>query len=176
MTGLTKVTALGEIMQMAFVPDDFDGAIAHWLRMGAGPFFVLRDKTSDWCRAYGKDVSLTLDIALGNWGDIQIEIVRQKSDVRTIYSDWRDAGKEGVHHICIVVDDYAAALRHCLDNGLALLHEAGYRGAQWAYFDTHGGDGTMIEIVSAGRGSLGMSSVTREAARDWDGADPIRYL
>ncbi|HEV2597907.1 VOC family protein [Sphingopyxis sp.] len=176
MTEIAKATALGEIMQMAFVPQDFEASLQYWLKMGAGPFFVLLDKTSDWCRAYGESIDLTLDVALGNWGDMQIEIIRQKSDARTIYSDWRARGKEGVHHVCIVVGDFAAARRQCIDNGFTLLHEAGYRGAEWAYFDTHGGDGTMLEIVCSAPGSLGMSTVTREAARDWDGSDPVRYL
>ena len=38
----TGIAALGEIMQLAFVPDDFDAAVKHWTQvMGVGPFFLM---------------------------------------------------------------------------------------------------------------------------------------
>lgn len=176
MTDKATAASLGEIIQIAFVPKDFDAAIQHWLKMGAGPFFVLADVKPDWSRAYGVEIDSVLDLAFGNWGELQIEIIRQKDDARTIYSDWLDAGHEGLQHTCLRVDDMAKAKQICLDNGFELAHEGGYRGAEWAYFDTHGGPGTMLELVCNPEGSLGLAKITRDAARNWDGTDPIRYV
>lgn len=172
-----KVTAasLGEIMQIAFVPQDFDAAIQHWLKMGAGPFFVMSNVSPDWSRAYGEDIDLTLDLAFGNWGEMQIEIIRQKNDVRTIYTDWLNAGHQGLQHTCLRVDDMASARQACLANGFELVHEGGYRGTEFAYFETHGGPGTMLELVCNPHGSQGLAQITRDAAKNWDGSDPIRY-
>lgn len=176
MTQRATAASLGQIMQIAFVPKDFDAAIQHWLKMGAGPFFVLSDRSPDWSRAYGKDIKSVLDLAFGNWGDLQIEIIRQKDDSRTIYSDWLEAGHEGLQHTCVRVENMDAARKLCLENGFELVHEGGYLGAEWAYFNTHGGPGTMLEIVCNKDGSLGLGEITRNAARDWDGSDPIRYI
>lgn len=171
-----KATALGEIMQIAFVPQDFDAALQHWLNMGAGPFFVFKDKEPDWTHAFGREIPFRMDVALGNWGELQIELIRQKCAGRTIYSDWYDAKKEGVHHTCIRVADMAAGKKLCLSNGFRLVHEGGYGRTEWAYFDTHGGDGTLLEIVCTADGGPGFYAVTRDAARNWDGRDPIRFL
>ena len=42
MTRKPRITDLGEVMQLAYVPADFDGALKFWIEvMGAGPFFAL---------------------------------------------------------------------------------------------------------------------------------------
>ena len=42
MAGPGTLASLGDIMQLAFVPSDFDAAVRHWTEvMGAGPFFLL---------------------------------------------------------------------------------------------------------------------------------------
>ena len=43
MSRTNSLTALGEVMQLAYVPADFDGALKFWIEtMGAGPFFAHR--------------------------------------------------------------------------------------------------------------------------------------
>ena len=38
----SAITSLGDVMQLAYVPADFDGALKFWIEtMGAGPFFAL---------------------------------------------------------------------------------------------------------------------------------------
>ncbi|TZG29582.1 VOC family protein [Sphingomonas montanisoli] len=167
---------MGGIMQIAFVPQDFDGAIQHWLNKGAGPFFILQDNQAEWTAAYGVEKDIVLDIALGNWGEMQIEIIRQKNPGKSIYSDWFDAGKDGVHHTCIVVDDMAAARALAAEKGYDVVHEGRHFGPEWIYVDTKGGDGTLLEILCMPGGNPGLAAMTREAARDWDGSDPIRIL
>ena len=37
-----SIAEIGPVMQIAFVPDDFDAALAHWTQvMGVGPFYLL---------------------------------------------------------------------------------------------------------------------------------------
>jgi hypothetical protein len=167
---------LGEIMQIAFVPQDFDGMIQHWLDKGAGPFFVLQNNQAEWTAAYGVEQDIVLDIALGNWGGMQIEIIRQKSGGLSIYSEWFDASKEGVHHTCVMVDDLAKARRLAQDKGFEVVHEGRHFGPEWIYIDTKGGDGTLLEILCMPGGTAGLAEMTRAAAQGWDGSDPIRIL
>jgi hypothetical protein len=167
---------LGELMQIAFVPQDFDGAIRHWLDMGAGPFFLLEDNQAEWVSAYGVELPLTLDIAMGNWGEMQIEIIRQKSAGKTIYSDWREAGREGVHHTCIMVADMDEAREACRTQDFAIVHEGRHGGSEWFYADTGGGPGTLLEVLRMPPGAPTMADMTRAAARGWNGEDPVRKL
>jgi hypothetical protein len=171
-----RLSNLGELMQIAFVPQDFDGAIQHWLKMGAGPFFLLEDNQAEWVSAYGVELPLVLDIAVGNWGDMQIEIIRQKSAGKTIYSDWRKAGREGVHHTCIMVSDMGEARAACRDHGFAVVHEGRHGASEWLYADTHGGPGTLLEILCMPAGAPSLADMTRAATRSWDGTEPVRKL
>ena len=165
-----KVAGLGGIMQLAFVPENFDAAVDYWLKMGAGPFFMLKDNLIESVECFGVKGPLVLDVALANWGDMQIEIIRQKSGGRSIYSEWRDAGKEGLHHVCVVAHDIAAARATCISNGFDVVLEGNNHGIEWFYVDTHGGDGSLVEFINTD----GPAQMTREAARTWDGSNPIR--
>lgn len=171
-----KLTSLGELMQIAFVTNEFDATIDHWLQMGAGPFFLLRGNTVDWISAYGVEMPLELDIALGNWGDMQIEIIQQKSEGKTIYSNWIEAGMQGVHHTCIMLRDMAEARAICAENGLEIVHEGRHGGSEWIYADTGGGPGTLLEMLYMPEGIMTMAELTASARKGWDGSNPIREL
>lgn len=171
-----SIAGLGEIMQIAFVPQDFDGTIAHWVKMGAGPFYILRDNQAEWHQAYGKDCRPVLDIALGQWGEMQIEVIRQKTPEKTVYSDWFNAGKEGVHHTCILVEDLDELKRRCEAEGFEIVIEGRAGDTRWLYADTGGGPGTYLEALENAPGQPGLNDMLKAAHRDWDGSDPVREL
>lgn len=170
------IADFGEIMQIAFVPQDFDATIAHWVKMGAGPFFVLRGNQAEWQQAYGVECRPTLDIALGQWGDMQIEVIHQTSPEKTIYSDWYNAGNEGVHHTCIIVDDLDEFKQSCLDKGFDIVIEGSAQGGRWLYADTGGGPSTYVEALEKGEGGSALNQMLRDAHRGWDGSDPVREI
>ena len=168
-----SIAKMGELMQIAFVPQDFDATIAHWVKMGAGPFFVLRGNQAEWHQAYGKECRPTLDIALGQWGEMQIEVIRQTSPEKTVYSDWFNAKKEGVHHTCIVVEDIDALKQQCEAEGMPIVIEGRSGANRWLYADTGGGQGTYLEAIQC---DPGLNDMLKAAHRDWDGSDPIREI
>jgi hypothetical protein len=47
-------------------------------------------------------------------------------------------------------------------------------GQHFAYVDTVGHDGTMLELIEATPKILAAFQHMKEAARTWDGSDPIR--
>jgi hypothetical protein len=171
-----KISDLGEIMQIAFVPQDFDATIQHWVKMGAGPFFVLRKTIPEWGTSYGVEAKIDMDVALGQWGAMQIEVIRQNSAEKSIYSDWYNSKKEGVHHTCIVVEDINAAKQLIKDKGCKIVFEGRAAGAEWFYADTGGGQGTYLEVIEFGEASNMLMGMIRDAAKGWDGKDPIREL
>ena len=172
------IAALGEVMQLAFVPGDFDGALRHWTEVvGAGPFFALEHVKLEDVRYLGAPADIDFSMALGYWGDVQIELIRQHNETPSIYKAWRDAGREGLHHVCILVDDMTAARDATARAGATVAQEGRTGGGgEVIYVETGGGPGTMVEILKPGAGMRELFAMMREAARGWDGRDPLRRL
>jgi catechol 2,3-dioxygenase-like lactoylglutathione lyase family enzyme len=116
-------------------------------------------------------------MALGHWGDLQIELIRQHNDAPSIYKTWRDEGREGLQHVCILVDDMVHARRVCAKAGAEVAQEALVPGGgEVVYVEAGGGPGTMVEILRPAPGGREFFAMMREAARNWDGSDPVRRL
>jgi len=172
------IAGLGAIMQLAYVPADFDGALKYWTQtIGAGPFFALDHVKLENVRYRGAPVDIDFSMALGYWGDLQIELIRQHNDAPSIYKAWRDEGREGLHHVCLLVDDMAHARKVCGDSGAVVEQEGTVPGGgEVIYVDAGGGPGTLVEILKPGPGSRGFFAMMRQAAVGWDGSDPFRRL
>jgi hypothetical protein len=173
-----SIASLGEIMQLAYVPADFDATLKFWIEtVGAGPFYALDHVKLDDVNYRGTPVEVDFSMVIGYWGDLQIELIRQHNDSPSIYKAWRDAGHEGLQHVCMLVDDMAHARAVCADAGAVVAQEGIVpNGGEVIYVDTGGGPGTMVEILKPGPGSREFFAMMREAARGWDGSDPIRRL
>jgi catechol 2,3-dioxygenase-like lactoylglutathione lyase family enzyme len=171
------IAQLGDIMQLAYVPADPDAALAHWLKIGAGPFFALDHVQLDDVRYRGRPAEIDFSMVIGYWGDLQVEIIRQHNDTPSIYKAWRDQGREGLHHVCILVDDMAAARDACAAAGAEVEQEGRVPGGgEVIYVDTKGGPGTMVEILKPSPGGREFFAMMREAHRGWDGSEPLRRL
>ena len=172
------IASLGTVMQIAFVPADFDAALEFWIKtMGVGPFFALNHVQLDDVKYRGAPAQIDFSMVIGYWGDIQVELIRQHNDSPSIYKAWRDEGREGLHHVCILVDDMTPAREACDRAGAVVVQEGKVAGGgEVIYVDTGGGPGTMVEILKTGAGGREFFGMMREAARGWDGTDPVRRL
>ena len=173
-----SIASLGPVMQLAYVPHDFDGALRFWTQtMGAGPFFRLNHIAYERILYRGTPAQPDFSVAIGYWGDIQIEIIQQHNDAPSIYTDWRDRGVEGLHHVCLSVDDIHHARAVCVEAGATVVQDVFLpAGVEAFYVDTGGGPGTMVEIIAPSAEMHGLFAMMRDAARDWDGTDPVRVL
>lgn len=178
MSRVNSFSALGEVMQLAYVPKDFDAALKFWIEtVGAGPFFALDHVKLVDLKYLGKPADVDFSMVIGYWGDIQIELIRQHNDTSSIYSEWLRQGHEGLHHVCILVDDLQEARRLCAETGATVAQEGKVAGGgEVIYVDTGGGPGTMVEILARGPGTDGFFAMMKDAARGWDGKDPVRKL
>lgn len=177
MTTKNGFSRLGPIMQMAWVPRDFEAAVAYWTQvMGVGPFFLMENIRLQNMRYRGEPTDAVFSLALANWGDMQIELIRPENDAPSIYR-----GKYGVtdrmHHVCLLVDDIARAYDCCKANNAEILleGEVGDSGAV-IYADPGAGPGGLIEILKPQPGTAELFGMIRDAAVDWDGSDPLRKL
>ncbi|MGZ6007918.1 MAG: VOC family protein, partial [Rhizomicrobium sp.] len=98
MSRQNSLTSLGEVMQLAYVPADFDAALRFWIEtMGAGPFFALDHVKLEDVKYKGAPADIDFSMVIGYWGDVQIELIRQHNGAPSIYKTWRDEGREGLH-------------------------------------------------------------------------------
>lgn len=172
-----SLKALGEIMQIAYLPSDFDAALKYWTEtMGVGPFFMLQNVQLGEMKYLGEPTDAVFSIAIGYWGDIQIELIRPENDAPSIYSgDY--AVKDRVHHVCLMVESMAEARRACAEIGAHVLVEGkvGDSG-EVIYVDPGAGPGHVVELLQPMEGSDALFAMMRDAARDWDGSDPLRVI
>ncbi|PND56089.1 glyoxalase [Mycobacterium sp. ENV421] len=167
----------GVIRQIGYIVQDFDAALANWLDLGVGPFYVLRgiEQTGIY---RGQECTVKLTLGLANSGDMQIEVIHQDNDAPSIYSEFTSAGGDGFHQLAYWAQNYDAALAAGQAAGWPVVWSGGEPGtARYAYFEPPPGTAaTIIELMELTPATIGMGELVRQAAVDWDGSDPIRTL
>ncbi len=169
------ISAIGPVMQIAFVPADFDAAVRYWTEtMGVGPFYLMENIQLGEGRYLGEPYECIFSIAIAYWGDMQVELIRQENDAPSIYR-----GQEGgaLHHTCVLTDDINKARAIAEASGAKILVEGKVApdGAV-LYVDTGGGPGSIVEILQMSSGSGGLFDMIKAASVGWDGTDPLRKL
>ncbi|WP_185267049.1 VOC family protein [Halopseudomonas xiamenensis] len=169
------ISRLGRIMQLAWVPSDYDAALRHWTEtMGVGPFFEMNHIQVDSCHYRGQPVALDFSVAIAYWGDMQIELVRQHNNAPSIYQSWLEQGREGLHHICLKIDNMVEARALCADADAEVMQEVWLPGGGEAIYVDLGG--LMVEMIDFPEESLAVFAEMKTAADNWDGSAPVRVL
>ncbi len=169
----------GKVCQNGYVVRDIDKAIKFWTEvMRVGPFFYIPRVKTDWFRYRGVDSAVEMSIAMANSGDLQIELIQQRNDAPSMYLDHLRDHDEGMQHMSYWSNDYQALYDRAIASGFVVGHEGQIGGAQgrFAYFESAGHPGTVIEIsdISGGKGRF--FDHVRKAAANWDGSDPVRVI
>ena len=174
----------GEVRQLGFVVRDIDAALAYWTgTLGVGPFFVVRGvRTNEYVFRGEPSPGPTLHIALGNSGDLQIELIEQVSDHATVYKEFLESGREGMQHVSswVTPAEFKRRRAALIDDGMVVAQEGLVRGngVRFAYFDTANVPGGLqyeiSDVLDAAVHSIFDGLATM--AKNWDGKDPIREL
>ncbi|MEP0707595.1 MAG: VOC family protein [Parvibaculum sp.] len=167
----------GKVCQNGYVVRDIEAALKHWTEvMGVGPFYYIDRVQCDWFTYKGEPSPVEMSIALGNTGDLQIELIQQRNDAPSMYMDFLNAGREGLQHMSYWTTDYQAAYDRAIAAGYKVGHEGQIGGAQgrFVYFDTETHPGTVIEMsdISGAKGQF--FEHIRKSAIGWDGSNPVR--
>ena len=171
------ISDLGEVMQLAFVPKDFDAAVKHWTEvMGVGPFFLMEGVHLEGMKYKGEPTEAAFDLALAYWGDIQIELIRPRDNHPSIYSGEYADVDGGLHHVCILVDDIEEANRVCGEQGAEVVIEGSLGDSRVIYVDPGRGPGSLVEILQQGEGGPGLFAMIKQAGEGWNGSEPLRSL
>ncbi|MGV0815080.1 VOC family protein [Mycolicibacterium boenickei] len=166
----------GEVRQIGYVVTDLDDAIAGWLKMGVGPWFVIRNLPQR-VTFRGAPCEVTLSMALSNSGDLQVELIQQLDDTASIFTEFlAGTASGGFHQLAYWADDFDAAMATLADAGWPLVWSGGEgEGVRFAYFEPPTG-ASIVEIMELTEASAGMADYVRQQAAGWDGSDPVREL
>ena len=100
--------------------------------------------------------------------------MQQHDDAASIYTDFLRGNAPGLQHVGALTADLDRALD---DNALRekiVQDGVTAAGQRFAYVDTVLHNGSMLEIVETDAGMLKAFDYMKDAARHWDGKDPIR--
>jgi hypothetical protein len=166
----------GPVRQIGYVVADLDRAIAGWVDMGVGPWFVIRGLPQR-VLYRGESCEITLSLALANSGEMQIEVIQQQDDTPSIFTEFLAAGREGFHQLAYWTEDFAATMQVVEGVGWPVVWSGGEDvGSRFAYVEPPGCPATVIEIMELSDTTAGMAKFIRDAATNWDGSNPIRVL
>jgi methylmalonyl-CoA/ethylmalonyl-CoA epimerase len=171
----------GPVMQLGFVVPDLEQAASHWARLGVGPFFLLEHIDFAEVRYKGEPTRFDMSVAVGQWGPVQVELIRQYDAVPSIYTDFDGSRAGGLQHLGVMTDSVADHLARLAAEGIEPVQSGSTaNGIRFAYVNTDGLPGAhpggMIELIEHGPAIDGFFDMVREAAVGWDGHKPLRRL
>jgi 4-hydroxyphenylpyruvate dioxygenase-like putative hemolysin len=170
------MSVFGEVFQMAYVVRDMQSALRTWTEtFGVGPFHVFDiDQEAE---VYGTRTWVHTHMALAWWNELQIELIQPIDSPRNPYTDFLDAGREGVHHVACLTRDWSATDAAIRDMGCERVLFGEMPGTRISYYATQAlVPGTIVEIVEASEFYVDLLRRLKDAGRDWDGSDPVRPL
>jgi hypothetical protein len=111
-----------KINQLGYVYKDIDKQI-HILENVYGlPKFAIFDKNDSPCKYRGKDSNIVTRLAFSRILNVQIELI-ELLEGECVFKEFLDAGKEGLHHFGVFVDDIKSIIKEFTDKGYEILHE-----------------------------------------------------
>ena len=170
------MTAPGPIYQMAYVVPDIRAAVDHWARTtGAGPFFLFENFQFIDPVYLGRPGAPTASLALGYSGDLNIELIEQHDAAPSVYRELIDSDAYGFHHVARLTRDIDGSIAAAEAEGAPCVFRATFEPAtRLAYCDTRARLGCYMEFVEYTEAAEAILAQLRQAARDWDGHDPLR--
>jgi hypothetical protein len=166
----------GPIRQLGYVVPNIEAAMDYWSNtLGVGPFFYNPRVPIRNYSYRGASHEPHNSVALANSGELQVELIQTRNDVPSMYRDFMRAGHTGLQHVACWTESYDADLARLVAQGIhpVMGGEVGERG-RFVYFDTEYHPGAVVELSEVAGPKGEMFRLIREAAKGWDGRDPVR--
>ena len=157
--------------QLSYTVRDIDAAVQEFYELfGAGPFLKMGPMHYESCNVRGDEADPEIVIALGMWGQIQVEFVQKLNDEAMLF----DENGYGFNHVNVIVDNYDEAIAWLSDHGYEPGQEMYSSGKPIAYVDTMKGEniGHHLEIHEYNP----VIEMTKKATEIWDGKEPYMDL
>jgi len=137
-----------EIKQVGIVVRDREKAMQQFSSLlGTGPFRLL-DLDQPEAIVHGKRTHCGAKLAFAQAGPIEIELIEPVEGEST-WSEFLRAKGEGVHHLGIWVPDINKELARFTEMGIGTLQSGEDEHVRFAYMDTEGIAGVIIELLQS---------------------------
>ena len=141
-------TLADNIFQIAYVVPEIHAAVRFFKEKLGVPGFLVKEDIEGQEQTYlGKPGNFRHSIAFGYAGEMQIELIQALSGESTYTDFLKQNPKGGVHHLGILVEDYAAAVADMKARGFELVQSGRNGETRFAYFDVDHPIGTLLEVV-----------------------------
>ncbi len=135
----TILPQFGKIRQVAYVVEDLEIAMQQWQSQRQIESFVVarNAKPLTNARYRGTDNhSVTIDLAFGYLGDIQVELIELKHSTPSMYQEALDRHQTNLQHYGVTVDDFDSAYQLLIDQGFQAIVDSGIEGiARMSYLE-----------------------------------------
>jgi methylmalonyl-CoA/ethylmalonyl-CoA epimerase len=141
-----KILGLDKVNQVGIVVRDMDKAIKnYWEIFGISfPKVVVPDYFN---RVYrGKPENFRMKIGLAIMGELQIELI-QPLEGKTIYGEFLEKWGDGIHHLGFDLNNLDERVAAFQKLGIGVLMSGERVGGKFAYMDTEGTVGIIIELI-----------------------------
>lgn len=162
-----------------FVEDIHAAAVRHAATFGSGPFFVM-DLPHLPAVYRGQALMLDQPAAVGQWGQVQIELIQENGNGPSILHELypKAAGRYGIHHLAIFVDDLEAVVAQCAQQGHAEVMRVTPPGLDMSavFVDAVATHGHFIELYEPVPALAVLYAQVAAAAVDFEGSEPVRTI
>jgi len=135
-----------EIDQVAIVVRDMEKAIKQLCSLwNVGPFQIREMDLPD-AMVRGKQTRVRAKLALAQAGPVELELI-EPGEGENIYREFLRAKGEGVHHLGVYVSDIESELTRFKKRGIEVLQSGDTRQHSFAYMDTEGVAGVILELL-----------------------------
>jgi hypothetical protein len=167
---------VGQVIQIAYVVPDIRAAIDWWSRDGkTGPWFLLESFTGPEQRYRGEPTKADILLAMSFAGHMNIELIQPKDSEPSVYRETIQSRGYGFHHVGIAVDDPEAERRAYEKKGYHVAFSTPVPSGGTVYYMGEGQNAPgFVELIPAAPGMDEMFTRYWQAARQWDGSDPVR--
>lgn len=167
----------GPLRQMGYVVTDVEAAMKYWIEVcGIGPwFYAERLALTSFSYAGKRHDNIHVSIGLANSGEMQIELIEQRSDHPSMYRDFLAANpRGGLQHWSSWPENYDELYQRALADGYTVGQEGDAPRGRFVYFRNEAHPGTIIEMSHATPTRKRIFDAVRQAAVGWDVTDPVR--
>ena len=164
-----------KVLQFAYVVNDIEAAARRWITtFGVGPFYILRRPEVGNPLYRGRPGKVEFSAALAQAGDVHVELIEQHCDSPSCYRDLIPKGREGFHHVAVIVENYAKEVARYERLGFPVAASGEFGPLKFCYVDTSSAMQGMVEVLEDLPFIHNYFARIRKAAENWDGSNPIR--
>ena len=169
----------GPAKQNGIVVANLDTALAYWTNaLGVGPFYRIDGLESGYFFQRGEPLaSPAMSIALGNWGDLQIELICPHGEGGSTWHRFLENCGGGLHHISTWSEYFDRDVARAAEMGrIEECRGQVVDGPRYTYFQSDIGGQPLLEISELLPQSAEIYRHIREEALHWDGRNAVRTL